>query len=236
MSVDRIAPACSNLGVSAFVLLILSPLLTRSELIDYKFGLVILIGAAGFGLLAVGCSLWAVLRGARVGQVIMPFILGAAPVVFIVVAVVGAHGLPLIHDISTDTADPPRFVAAQTLRAEAENTLDINPADAAFQTRAYPDIQPLRTPLAPAAAFERALATARQLGWEVHAQDGQGGRIEAVDTTPIFGFHDDVAIRIRPAGDGSVIDLRSVSRVGRGDLGANAKRIRRFMATFAPAR
>ncbi|MBP6053313.1 MAG: DUF1499 domain-containing protein, partial [Pseudomonadales bacterium] len=103
----------------------------------------------------------------------------------------------------------------------------------AAQRAGYPELRTIESVLAPAAAFAKALATARSLGWEIHATDAQRGLLEASETTFWFGFIDDIAIRVRPYNDGSRIDLRSVSRVGRGDLGANAKRIRRFSAAFA---
>jgi uncharacterized protein (DUF1499 family) len=51
--------------------------------------------------------------------------------------------------------------------------------------------------------------------------------VEATDTTFWFGFKDDVVVRVRAAenGGGSIVDVRSVSRVGQSDLGLNAKRI-----------
>ena len=86
---------------------------------------------------------------------------------------------------------------------------------------------------APAVAFAKALAAARAEGWTIIASDPGSGRIEATATTPWFGFRDDVAVRIRPEGRGSRVDVRSVSRIGRGDLGANAKRVRAFAAAVA---
>ena len=83
-------------------------------------------------------------------------------------------------------------------------------------------------PAPPRQAFDRALATARSLGWDIVASDPPAGRIEATDTTFWFGFKDDVVIRIRPQGSGARLDVRSKSRVGRSDVGANAARIRRF--------
>jgi uncharacterized protein (DUF1499 family) len=81
----------------------------------------------------------------------------------------------------------------------------------------------------PARAFDRALDAARGLGWEIVGVEPAEGRIEATDTTFWFGFKDDVVVRIRPEGSRSRIDVRSLSRVGRSDVGANARRIRRFV-------
>jgi uncharacterized protein (DUF1499 family) len=94
---------------------------------------------------------------------------------------------------------------------------------------AYPDLGPKMLPYPPGVAFERVLVAARQMGWEIIDADAAEGRIEASDTTFWFGFVDDVVIRIAPDGEGSRVDVRSVSRVGRSDVGANAKRIRTFL-------
>lgn len=141
-----------------------------------------------------------------------------------------ARSVPPIHDITTDTEDPPPFRAVLPARAGAANPPEYPGAEvAAQQKRAYPDVQPLRLPDPPPVAFDRALATARVMRWEIVAAEREEGRIEATDTTPWFGFKDDVVVRIRPEGGGSRLDVRSKSRVGRSDVGANARRIRRFL-------
>jgi uncharacterized protein (DUF1499 family) len=144
-----------------------------------------------------------------------------------------ARWVPPIHDITTDTEDPPRFVAVLARRAGAANSADYEGAKVASQQKsAYPDIAPIRLPDPPDRAFERALDAARSLGWEIVAAEPKDGRIEATDTTRWFGFKDDVVIRVRPDGAGSRADVRSVSRVGRSDVGANAARIRRFRSAL----
>lgn len=139
---------------------------------------------------------------------------------------------PSIHDITTDTSDPPIFVTAAAKRGTGTNTLDIKPEVIAQQKTAYPDLGTTHTSLRTDAAFTRALRVARELGWQIYHEDRAAGVIEAVDTTPIMGFKDDVIIRVSNATDGAHVDLRSVSRIGQGDIGANAKRIRRFIDAF----
>lgn len=137
---------------------------------------------------------------------------------------------PPIHDITTDTQEPPEYVAVLPLRASAPNTPVYGGEEIASQQRAaYPDLQPLILNVPPSEAFDRALETVREMGWELVAADATAGRIEATDTTFWFGFKDDVVIRIRPAEAGSRIDVRSLSRVGRGDAGTNAKRIQAYL-------
>jgi uncharacterized protein (DUF1499 family) len=137
---------------------------------------------------------------------------------------------PPIHDITTDTREPPEYVAVLPLRANAPNTTVYGGEKIASQQRkAYPDLQPLILNVPPPQAFERAIETVREMGWDVVAADAAAGRIEATDTTFWFGFKDDVVIRVRPADGTSRIDVRSLSRVGGGDAGTNAKRIRTYL-------
>ena len=145
-----------------------------------------------------------------------------------------AKSLPLIHDVTTDTADPPAFVALLETRRKAPNGADYGgEAVAAEQRRGYADIKPVVVKAPPREAHQRALDAARSLGWEVAASDAAAGRIEATDTTRFFGFKDDIVIRVRPEGEGSRIDVRSASRVGLSDIGANAARVRRFLDELA---
>lgn len=139
---------------------------------------------------------------------------------------------PEIHDISTDLADPPQFRAAQEQRGPGSNGLEINADTLAIQRASYPEVQTLRSDLPIETVYERALRVAEEMGWEVYYQNLDQGVIEAVDTTAIMAFKDDIAIRMRTNASGTLLDLRSVSRVGVSDLGANAKRIRAFQDRF----
>lgn len=141
--------------------------------------------------------------------------------------------VPPIHDITTDTLDPPQFKAVLPLREGAANgTRYGGPGVAEQQHKAYPDIQPLIVHQRPLPVFQQALKTARQLGWEVVAADSKLGRIEAVDTTFWFGFKDDVVVRVRSVDGGSRVDVRSLSRVGRSDVGTNAARVRHYLSSL----
>jgi hypothetical protein len=141
-----------------------------------------------------------------------------------------AGRLPKIHDISTDTTNPPRFVAILPLRKDAPNPAEYGGAEiAAKQAQAYPELNTLSLNLPSEHAFGLALETAHRLGWSIVAAVPTEGRIEASDTTFWFGFTDDIVIRITPSGKTSLIDIRSVSRVGLSDVGTNARRIRLFL-------
>jgi uncharacterized protein (DUF1499 family) len=181
------------------------------------------------------------------GLVPVGVLAGNAPILAFVG--MGTSPYPPIHDITTDTVSPPAFVAVVPLReaGKAANPPGYEcpppPADgsrgrpcgsgataAAAQATAYPDIQPVVLAAAPPQAFDRALAAARAQGWEIVASVPEEGRIEATATTFWFGFKDDVVIRVTAADAGSRLDIRSKSRVGLGDVGANAKRIRAWAA------
>jgi uncharacterized protein (DUF1499 family) len=154
--------------------------------------------------------------------------LAAVMVVFLGVQVAGARGVPPIHDITTDTADPPQFDAAVKLRGEGPdiNTLVYDAQKLPpLQQAAYPNVVPLDVAVPPAKALDATVAALGALGFEVVNADRDALRVEAVATSFWFGFKDDVVVRIRPAEAGARIDVRSVSRVGVGDSGANAKRI-----------
>lgn len=140
-----------------------------------------------------------------------------------------AREVPRINDITTDVTDPPPLVVTLTMRQGATNPPAYPGTDVAvLQRAAYPDIVPIMLAVPPAEAFKRVDRVAMAMGWDVVARAPTEGRIEAVDTTQWFGFRDDIVVRIRPDGTGSRIDIRSKSRLGRSDLGVNARRIRAF--------
>ena len=135
----------------------------------------------------------------------------------------------VIHDITTDTENPPTFVALLAVRNACRNGSAYGGARVAAEQRVrYPDIQPLLLTTAPAAAFQNAWNAARAMNWAIAAAAEKEGRIEATATTRVLRFKDDVIIRITPHDSSTRVDVRSVSRLGRNDFGTNAKRIRRF--------
>ena len=140
-----------------------------------------------------------------------------------------ARALPPIHDLTTDLENPPAFDAVVPLRVDAPNKLDRSPQLAEQQRAGYPDLAPMTLPTPMGQTFDRALAAAQKAGWEIVTADKGSGRIEATDTTRWFGFKDDVVVRLTPWGSGTRVDVRSVSRIGRGDIGTNARRIRKYL-------
>jgi uncharacterized protein (DUF1499 family) len=141
-----------------------------------------------------------------------------------------SSGTAPIHDITTDIANPPSFEAIVPLRVDAQNPPEYAGADSAKQQReVYPDIQTLALEQPIDAVFDAAQKAASGQGWEIVAANRDTGSIEATATTFWFRFKDDVVIRLTPSGAGTSVDIRSKSRVGRGDMGANAARIRLFL-------
>jgi uncharacterized protein (DUF1499 family) len=155
------------------------------------------------------------------------------PMIGIGTQVFTAKSVPGIHNISTDVVNPPKFDKVVALRGENTNPLEYNIEKlATIQTEAYPKVKTLITDLSVIDAHARAKTVVESMGLELVNSDVSNGIIEATETTTIWGFKDDVVVRIAAQGDSTAIDLRSVSRIGMSDLGANAKRIEKFLAKF----
>lgn len=212
---------------------------TRAGLWDFRTGLGLIRWAAYAGVAGSALALVALAvtrpRGAGLWILLATLVVAGTAVLLPWRWSRHAKRVPPIHDISTDTQDPPEFVAVLPRRSGAANPAAYGgDSVAALQRQAYPDIRPLHLDAPPDAAFARALEAARAMGWEIVADDTSAGRIEATATTRWFGFKDDVVIRIRGEGEGSRVDVRSVSRVGKSDLGTNAARVRAYLARLAP--
>jgi uncharacterized protein (DUF1499 family) len=227
------------LALCALALVLLSGPGARLGLWHWRFGFSLFGAAIVFGIGAVVASAVGIaIPRTRVFRTTfaLALVAGAAVAAVPLGFLLKVRGIPSIHDITTDAQNPPAFVALLPLRAGAANPPEY-PGAHIFELQgiAYPEVQPLTLPVAPAQAFARALAAASALGWEVVAARESEGRIEAVDTTFWFGFKDDVVIRVSPSGGGSRVDVRSKSRVGRSDVGANAKRIQEFLTAMRKA-
>ncbi len=222
------------------LLIVLAVAAARLELMPAAPALLVTAGLTGIMVvLAAFAVVVAVMRwfqGQGIGAgCIGTFVLGLLPAVVMLV-VVGFEGFqaPPINDISTDTHNPPSFELAAEDRGPGDNPAE-HRGEAVFeiQRQYYPEIGPLFTPMPPDQAMAAAERVIRDLGWEILGVDDQGRKLEAVARTGLFGFRDDIVIRITADGDGSRVDIRSASRLGQGDLGANAQRVQRLLETFA---
>lgn len=230
-----------SVSLAAAAAVAAAPLGYRAGVLPLNAALLLLLAGLVVSLAAL---VWRVVamarrRGPQVGRgwAAAAVLLSAGVLAVPVATLLSGAGAPPIHDVTTDPDDPPRFDAVVPLRAGAPNTLEHGgPQLAAAQRAAYPDLVPIEIDSPASEALEAARTVAAQLGWEIVAVDPAQGLVEATATTFWFGFKDDVAIRVRPAASGgAVVDVRSVSRVGVGDLGANAGRIRTFVARLRSA-
>ena len=234
-----------GLAVASLLMLLLAGLGSRWGWWNFRFGFTLLAwGAFIGGAAASSCGAALLLMGLSRGRT--PRTIGILALVGALVGLAAfgipwqwkraAQRVPAIHDISTDVDHPPPFVAVLPLRAGAPNPADYGgPAIAAQQRSAYPEIAPAILKAPPDRAFALALAAARGMGWEIVAAAPAEGRVEATDTTLWFGFKDDIVVRVTPSGDGSRIDVRSVSRVGKSDVGTNARRIDAYLKRLTTA-
>jgi uncharacterized protein (DUF1499 family) len=211
---------------------------TRLGLWNFRTGFTLMRWAAYLGIAGVVLTLIALVatrpRGGGLVALLVALLAAGAAFVLPWRSAQQARRVPPIHDITTDTQNPPEFVAVLPLRADAPNPATYGgDSVAALQRQGYPDIRPLHLDVPPAEAFARARAAAEAMDWQIVSADTAAGRLEATATTPWFGFKDDVVVRIRPDGTGSRVDVRSVSRVGKSDVGTNAKRVRTFLARLA---
>jgi uncharacterized protein (DUF1499 family) len=145
-------------------------------------------------------------------------------------------GLPPINDITTDTVTPPAYLNVNFIRKYNENDLSYNAEWADIQHEYYPNVLPVYSEKDKPTVYSEVVSLIESRGWEVVAKYSQAGIVEATARTPIFGFRDDVVIRITQVeGDKVRIDMRSCSRAGVGDFGVNAQRIESFMRDLSTA-
>jgi hypothetical protein len=216
----------------------------RMDLWNFRTGFAILKWAAYGGLAATVVSLAGAVLTGRMGylrSVVYGFagiIVGGAVFALPLHWRMQAASVPPIHDITTDIIQPPQFVTILPLRKDAPNPAVYGGPEIALKQRTgYPDIRTLIINAPKPQAFEQALAAARAMGWRIVAEESREGRIEAIDTTFWFGFKDDIVVRVTAADERrSLVDVRSVSRVGRSDVGVNAKRIRVYLRRITTGR
>lgn len=234
-------PNLRSFGAAALLVALLAGLLLLISGPGYRVGLwSLLVGftflrwavyGGAVALLLAGIGLWRTRGRSAFGilALVVALVVIGIPLRFQRMAA----SAPPIHDITTDTANPPTFEAIVPLRADARNSLDYTQEVARQQREAYPDIKPLVLEIPAAQVFDRAVRAAREAGWDLVTVSADTWRIEATDTTTFFGFKDDIVVRLTPIGSRTVVDVRSVSRIGRSDVGTNARRVREYLAALS---
>ncbi len=234
---SRLAVWARRMALFSLAATLLSIVIVRSGLLEIKPALATFGAALLFAVFALLLALAAFvviwkdgLKG--MGHALTAIAIGAMLLAYPTYLGVKAYSLPFIYDVTTDPFDPPRYEALARIRPrDANPVIYAGLATAEKQQAAYPEIEPLEEDATPLVAYNVALAVINKRRWRIVDQrppqpPRREGRIEAVARTPIMGFRDDVVVRIRPNEDGARIDVRSSSRYGSFDFGANAARIR----------
>lgn len=220
-----------TLALSAIICMIAGPGLAHFGLIPS------LAGAALFalsGLLGLAALIAAVVAAVRFKAYFPAWVgmLGCLPLVAVAAGMIDGLRYPPINDITTNTTDVPSFGHAATLPELAGRDLTFPSENAALIAAHYPYLHSLRLeePALQVNQRARAVATSKHFGWTITYDTENYGGFEAIAETRLFRWKDDVVVRVRPEGDRAcVVDVRSRSREGKSDLGANARRIRRFL-------
>ena len=235
---SRVAVWSSRLALFAIAVAALSVIIVRSGLLEIVPALATFAAALVFAGLAILLAfaafivIWRQGTGG-LGRALLGLFLGLALLAYPTYLGTRALRLPAISDVTTDTTNPPRFDVLARLRPRGRTDYP-GPAVAALQRTAYPDVVPLDLGVPTKVAYDAALALITKRKWYIGdtrppTLARRDGVIEAVARTPIMGFRDDVVIRVTPLGQGTRIDMRSASRFGNHDLGANASRIRSML-------
>ncbi len=234
---SRLALWARRIALFSLVAAILSIIIVHSGLLEIRPALVTFGASMALAILALLLAFAAFVSIWKDGLHGMGASLGAIGIAILLLAyptfiAVKARNLPWIYDITTDPIDPPRYDTLAKARPRDANPIVYAGLTAAeLQLESYPDIEPLDADIDTRSAYNAALTIINRRRWRVVEQrppdqGRQEGRIEAVARTPIMGFRDDVIVRVRPFEGGARVDIRSSSRYGSFDFGANAARIR----------
>jgi uncharacterized protein (DUF1499 family) len=230
---SRLAVWARRIAVFSLAVAALAIIIERADLLEIIPVLVTFGAALVLAMLAIllafasFVALW-INGGPGFAQAIMAVLIGAGLLGYPGYLAYKGYRLPAIKDVTTDPIDPPRFEVVARLRPP-NSSLYPGLATAELQKEAWPDIEPLLVNVTPKAAFDGAVAVITKRKWRIVDSrpplPNREGHIEAIARTPIMGFRDDVVVRVRPAREGAKIDIRSASRYGPTDFGANATRV-----------
>ena len=225
----KFAPSCALAGLLGVHIGVVEPL---GGFLFFQLSLLTGLLALGFGIATVITT-----RADKEGPARSAGWFGmASGMVILTVTVVGAGGglgVPPINDITTDLENPPAFASASDVPDFEGRDMSYPPAFVDMVRTHYADIKPIRLDQPTLSAYEKAIATAQSLGWQIVHQNPKALTIDARDTSFLFKFVDDIVIRVTADGSDAVIDVRSKSRDGKSDLGANAARISKFADALA---
>jgi uncharacterized protein (DUF1499 family) len=230
---SRLAVWARRIAVFSLAVAALAIIIERADLLEIVPVLVTFGAALTLSTLAVVLALASFVAlwnngGPGFGQAITAMLIGVGLVAYPGYLAYQGYRLPLIADITTDPADPPRFEVVARLRPP-DRSLYPGVAAAELQKEAWPDIEPFLANVSPKAAYDVVMAVIAKRKWRVvdarSPLPNREGHIEAIARTPIMGFRDDVVVRVRPRREGARIDIRSASRYGKIDFGVNAARV-----------
>jgi uncharacterized protein (DUF1499 family) len=222
-----------RIAVAAAALFAIGPAAAHFGIVPPLAGFTIFVLGGIMGLLNSIAGIVTFRRGAR-GRAVAVIVLSAVPALLLIYASSRGFGKPAINDITTDLTEPPNLVYAQSQPGNAGRDMVYPESFKEIVRAGYPDLKPLRLAEPPDAAFARAVRLAEQQPtWQVLYVNGTSRIFEGVATSDLFRFQDDFVVRVRADGTGSVVDMRSKSRDGKGDLGANEERIRAFLSELS---
>jgi len=234
-----------RIGIASIFAFPLAVVLYRLDVMGFRAGIKLIQYSAflAIGVFVIGLGYFLLKRNANSAgakAALVGAIIAIIPVIPLMLQAKKARSLPFIHNVSTDTVNAPAFDQVAKLRTENDNPHVYNPLQtiegagtlAELQKAAYPNLKTLQSDLSAQEAMEKAESVARSLGWDIVNVDLAKGLLEATETTLLWGFKDDVVIRVQESAGKTLIDLRSVSRFGGSDLGANAARIETFLNKF----
>lgn len=232
---DRIAyPIVTLAGLAAILLLLATGIGYQKGAFDLaqafnllRIGALLGIAGAGFSIFFI---LWQRPAGLNLAVIAVSALLGIVAFYMPYRQLLLSQRLPAIHDITTDTNNPPAFVAIARVRTTLHNPVTYDgPQVAALQRQFYPDIRTVMFSHNRDEVFTAAMQVIEDFEWRIAEASAEQGRIEATVTSRWFGFKDDVVIRLASVNGMTTVDVRSKSRVGITDVGSNAQHIRSFI-------
>lgn len=235
-----------RLGIASLFAFPLAVILYRLNLASFDIGFLLIQfgGLVAVVTFLVGIGYFLAKRNSNAEgakAALIGAVIALIPAVPLLMQAKKATTLPFIHNISTDTVNAPEFDKILSIRTEQDNPHAYDPTRQIgeagklgdLQTAAYPNVKTLSTGLSAQEALTKAESIAKSMGWEIINVDADKGIVEATETTLLWGFKDDVVVRITQSGANTLVDLKSVSRYGGSDLGANAARIEAFLERFS---